>query len=399
MGNKPDKLLPASLIEALTQIAAQPKRQYSQQEIDEARGNFSLMHDRVFAATFINSKNNDMLTNWVNAMRKIHGLGDIPPITHSKVQQLSLYDILGRGMVGDLFGEAYRLNVTVEAQRKPQEDFAIRGTLASSNAMHHQFNQGDDFAEAPNVIGVNLCGFKVPELAKNPMFCARVARFDVDTKEPFLIDRYSDYYIQFPKMRGVKKKDLPEQYHELWDMCLLIKAKVKDYEKVIKMNSIANPSALEIAERVREVVTPSSFVNETLGHKDWMEQLWEYAEFLQRDLDKNRVNLEESKRDFEQNMNDFEQSKRDFEQNMNDFEQSKKDVEQGKKDVEQGKKDVEQSKKDVEQREAQLQKNAEKMIIMALQDNISPPLIESMRKTAGITESRLDELKAQTKTT
>ena len=40
----------------------------------------------------------------------------------------------------------------------------------------------------------------------------------------------------------------------------------------------------------------------------------------------------------------------------------------------------------------------EKMIITALQDNASQSLIESMRKNAGITESRLGELKKQIKT-
>ena len=317
-----------NLDEALAQISNIPKRQYTKQEIAEARGNFSLMYDRVFTATFIDNNNNDMLTNWINAMRKIHELGSIPPIVKTKVQQLSLCDILGRGMVGDLLGEAHRLNATVEAQRKPQEGYAIRGTLTSSNAMHNQFNQGDDYTEAPDIIGINLCGFRVPELEKNPMFCARVARFDVDTKEPFLIDKYSDYYIQFPKMQGVKKADLPEQYHELWDMCLLIKAKVKDYDEVIRVNAIANPSALEIADKVRVVVAPDSFVNEALQRKNELEQLQRYME--------------------------------------------------------------RQNKK----REAV---GMEKMLVMALQIGVSSEAIETMRKGAGITESRLAELRNQVK--
>jgi hypothetical protein len=314
--------------EALAQISSLPQRQYTQQEIIKARGNFSLMYDRVFAATFIDNNNNDMLTNWINAMRKIHELGNIPSIINTKVQQLSLYDILGRGMVGDLLGEAYRLNATVEAQRKPQKGYAIRGTLTSSNAMHNQFNQGDDYMEAPDVIGINLCGFRVPELEKNPMFCARVARFDVDTKEPFLIDKYSDYYIQFPKMQGVKKVDLPEQYHELWDMCLLIKAKVKDYDEVIKMNAIANPAALEIAEKVRAVVAPDSFVNESLQRKNELEQLQRY----------------------------MERQKKKAEQSL-----------------------------------------AENLLLSALENNAPTAVIEAMRKSAGITESHLAELKEQAK--
>jgi len=47
-----------SLDEALIQIQAQPKRLYTQQEIDEARNNLALMNDRVFLVTFMDNKNN-----------------------------------------------------------------------------------------------------------------------------------------------------------------------------------------------------------------------------------------------------------------------------------------------------------------------------------------------------
>ena len=46
------------LDETIIQIIGQPKRQYSQQEIDEARQNLALMNDRVFPAHFIDNKNN-----------------------------------------------------------------------------------------------------------------------------------------------------------------------------------------------------------------------------------------------------------------------------------------------------------------------------------------------------
>ena len=47
-----------ALDETIIQITGQPKRQYSQQEIDEARQHLALMNDRVFLAHFIDNKNN-----------------------------------------------------------------------------------------------------------------------------------------------------------------------------------------------------------------------------------------------------------------------------------------------------------------------------------------------------
>ena len=38
--------------EVVVQITSQPKRQYTQAEIDEARQNLALMNDRVFLAHF-----------------------------------------------------------------------------------------------------------------------------------------------------------------------------------------------------------------------------------------------------------------------------------------------------------------------------------------------------------
>jgi len=60
--------------ETIIQITAQPKRQYSQQEIDEARKNLALMNDRVFLAHFIDNKNNHIITGLADAARKIHTL-------------------------------------------------------------------------------------------------------------------------------------------------------------------------------------------------------------------------------------------------------------------------------------------------------------------------------------
>ena len=92
---------------ALAQITKQPKRRYSQQEIDEARGNLALMNDRVFMVTFCDNKNNSIITGIVNALSKIHSLAPIPPIERTTVQNVSLIDVLGRGMIAEKYSDYY----------------------------------------------------------------------------------------------------------------------------------------------------------------------------------------------------------------------------------------------------------------------------------------------------
>jgi uncharacterized membrane protein len=65
----------ANIDEILIQIAENPgadKHKFTQQEIDEARGNLSPMNDRVAMVTFSDNKNNHIITGIVNALRKIH---------------------------------------------------------------------------------------------------------------------------------------------------------------------------------------------------------------------------------------------------------------------------------------------------------------------------------------
>ncbi|MCL1916878.1 MAG: Rpn family recombination-promoting nuclease/putative transposase [Peptococcaceae bacterium] len=202
---------------ALAQITKQPKRRYSQQEIDEARGNLALMNDRVFMVTFCDNKNNPIITGIVNALRKIHALAPIPPIERTTVQNVSLIDVLGRGMIGDLLGKGAFINIAIEVQKGAQNDYAVRGTLTSSNAMRTHFKPGDTFTEAPDVIGINILGFALPELANRKMFCSRIIRAEYESKEPFLAEKYSDYYIELPKQDTWTKESLPEAYHDLWD--------------------------------------------------------------------------------------------------------------------------------------------------------------------------------------
>ena len=352
--------------EALAFLARQPKRQYTEQEIEEARGNLALMNDRVFLGTFADNKNNHIITEIVNALRKIHAAGNMPPIERTTVQNVSLIDVFGRGMAGDLLGEGYLINIAVEVQKGSQEGYAVRGTITSGNAMRIQFNPGDAFTEAPDVIGVNILGFRLPELKNRGMFCSRIVRAEYESKETFLADKYSDYYIELPKMDDFAKDKLPKEYHDLWDLCCIFRAKVKELEEVIKMQAITNATALELSNEVKKAVAPKELVNATLDREDEYEQI--------------RIYFEQYKKYMER------QAKKAAE------EAAKKAAEEAaKKAAEEAAKAAEEAKKAAEE----AAKNTEKILVLAISNFVPQEVIEAMRQSAGITESRLEELKKQ----
>ena len=72
------------------------------------------------------------------------------------------------------------------------------------------------------------------------------------------------------------KEELPEKYHDIWDVCCIFRAKIKELEEVIKVQTIANPTALKLSDEVKKAVAPNEFVNETLERKDELEQLRDY---------------------------------------------------------------------------------------------------------------------------
>ena len=316
--------------EVVVHITSQPKRQYTQAEIDEARQNLALMNDRVFLAHFIDNKNNHVITGLADSVRQIHALPPIPQVQTTHVQNVTLFDVLGRGMIGDLLGLGESINIVLEVQKGKQDGYAVRGTLTSSNAMRTSFNIGDDFTEAPDVIGINILGFKLPQLEYRSEFVSRIVRSEYDTKTPFLGDKYSDYYIELPKMDDTKKEDLPEEYHDLWDICCVFRAKMKDMEEVIRMQAVKNPIALNLASEVRKTVAQNDVVNDTLHRAGELLQLQNY--FRRRE--------------------------------------EKVAVSAG-------------------------QKTAEKMLIVAIQNNVPSLIIETMQKEAGVTDTRLEELRKQ----
>jgi hypothetical protein len=98
----------------------------------------------------------------------------------------------------------------------------------------------------------------------------------LDSRIPFLDDKYSDYYIELPKMDDIKKEDLPEEYHDLWDICCIFRTKMKDMEEVIRMQAVKNPVALSLASEVRKTVAQNDVVHDTLDRKGELLQLQNY---------------------------------------------------------------------------------------------------------------------------
>ena len=328
--------MPHTAEEVYALISNLPDREYTNQEINEARGELSFMHNRVFMSLFSGNKNNHIITGIVNALRKVHGLADIPPIERTEVQKVSIMDVLRRGMIGDLFSEGLSINVTLEAQQAPQKGYAVRGILTSANAMREQFYPGEDYTEAPDVISVNILGFRLPELQHRKMFYSRIIRTEYESGKPFLAEKYSDYHIELPKLSSFKKEILPPELHELWELCCIMKAKVKKYEEVIRMQSVKSEIALELSNEVRKTVKPNKFVKRALSQKDEIEELRMYMQSITQ-------------------------------------------------------------KAAEEAAQSAAQKGMEKMLISAIQKLAPAEIIEAMRQSAGITEIRLAELTKQTK--
>ena len=148
--------------------------------------------------------------------------------------------------------------------------------------MRVNFNIGEDYTEAPDVVTINFLNFKLPELKNRKMFCSRIINAEYESREPFLADKYSTYYVELPKMNNLKKADLPKEWYDLWDLCCIFKVKIKEHEEEIKMQAITNPVALELADEVRKAAAPNELVNDTLDNKWNLEDFRKLVEWYER---------------------------------------------------------------------------------------------------------------------
>lgn len=253
---------------------------YSPEKLEKKRKEVTLMSDRVFEAVFSGNKNNELLALIVNALRMIHGLPPILRVVNSQVQKSSLHEVLmGRRMIADLVGEAEKslqekLNLAVEVQAELEEYFSTRGTLSSSNVMRSDLNQGVPYALAPDVIGINILGFKLPDLLYSDEFCTRIVRTNYDAPENFfLAEKYSDYYLELPKLK--KKEQFAEKYHELWEICKVFKENTEKQEEDIRMGVITSPVAQRLSNEFRKATNDPQLMENLLTDEEFRRLLIE----------------------------------------------------------------------------------------------------------------------------
>jgi len=228
-------------------------------------------------------------------------------------------------------------------------------------------------------------------------FCSRIVRAEYDSKETFLADKYSDYYVELPKMDGISKEGLAKEYHDLWDLCCIFRAKIKEHEEVIKMQAIANPVAIELANEVKKSVAPDSFVSETLNRKDELEQLKNYIKKQQLKASQAAAQATAEKMIITAIQNNATFEMIEAMRRNAGITEARLDELRSKDELEQLKIYIKKQQLKASQATAQAaaQATAEKMIITAIQNNVPSEAIEAMRINTGITEARLAELRKQ----
>ena len=260
------------------QIENIPKRKYTKEEIEAKRKTATLMNDRVTEAVFSNNKNNALIAGILNELRGIHNLAPVANVVASHVQSSTIRDaLLGRKMIADIAGEAStdthpgRINFTAEVQDEAQDGFAIRGTLSSSNIMRNGLDISMPYEYAPDVIGVNILGFRLPELRYSENFFSRVVLTNYDDPEKFFLDgKYSDYYLELPKLKS--KESFSEKYHALWDICQAFKLNSEKSEEAIKMGVITNPTAVRLVDEMRTAVGNPVIIQDILSDEEFRKQ-------------------------------------------------------------------------------------------------------------------------------
>jgi len=255
------------------------EKRYPSEKIAKKQKEVTLMDDRVLEAVFSDNKNNPLLAGIANAMRKIHNLTPIAKVLNSQVEKTSIWDVLfGRKMIADLIGEGEKafnsgkINITAEVQKEQAEAFATRGTLSSGNVMRTGFEKGADYSMAPDVIGINILGFKLPELHYTETFCSRIVRTNFDApKNFFLADKYSDYYLEIPKLG--KKEQFDEKYHELWDILQVFKTTIENQEEDIRMGVITSPIAMELSREFKVATGDPHMIEQLLTEDEFRAML------------------------------------------------------------------------------------------------------------------------------
>jgi len=85
------------------------------------------------------------------------------------------------------------------------------------------------------------------------------------------------------KIKNWNKSDLDERYHELWDLCLILNTKIKDMERVIKMNAVESPLALDLARETTIAVAPTEFINDTMRRERGLAEIQAFMNRLKNE--------------------------------------------------------------------------------------------------------------------
>ena len=238
---------------------------YTQEELEARKQELTLMSDRLTEMVFADNKNNELIAGILNAARKIHTMPQVDKINRSVVQKSNLKEFHGKKMEADIAAYGQSINIAIEVQKEPQKGYAVRSVLSSGNMQKDEFQEGQGYTQAPDIIGLNILGFRLPELKNTDSFCSRIVRANYDTKEPFLADKYSDYFIELPKMPKTID-EVPKEYRELWEICLAMKTKVKDYDRVVKQMS--SSVAIELINEAQKALSDKYAVQEVLSYDD-----------------------------------------------------------------------------------------------------------------------------------
>jgi len=261
----------------ISKIKKIKSKQLTSEQKKEVIQNLSLMNDKVLEIVFANEQNKSIMEDIANSLRKIHSLPSIPPIKSIIVQKSTIKgNIFGKKMVADITGKGVGIAIAFEAQKRKQIDFAVRGTISASNITRDGLLAGEKYELAPMAIGINIIDFLMPELSNAPSFCSRIVRANYDTGEHFLAEKYSEYYIELPKLPK-DKNEVPKQYQELWEICLIFKSKLKEYKEVINM--IEALSAKGLAEAAMIALEENPEVSEVYSDEELEELYYECIEF------------------------------------------------------------------------------------------------------------------------
>ena len=265
-------------------------RVYTAQEKADMRAKATLITDSVTEAAFNDNKGNDLLAGLANSIRRPFEFPLIAKVSNSAVHRPSAHEILtGHKMFADVVGDGEKfdnagaVNISMEVQEEKQQGFAERGTISPANVMQKNFDKGAKYTHAPDVMGINILGFRLPRLDYTKHFCTGLAYADL--KHPgqfFLAEKYNNFFIELTKM--TRKRNFPadlfgEEFRELWEICKMFKSNMKQQEELIRMNAVASPVALQVADALREALGEPGVVESALEKEMIMEAL------AQRDLE------------------------------------------------------------------------------------------------------------------